>query len=102
MVRYPSCGGSLIPFVKQTGMLELATTVFFSALVVGYIYWVNQYRGIQTPVLLLAITVMIMAYVSNNTRFGRYAYAIGGNGPLSRSQVPTRLSLSALHAYAFS
>ncbi len=45
---------------------------------------VNQYRGIQTPVLLLAITAMIMAYVSNNTRFGRYAYAIGGNREAAR------------------
>ena len=45
---------------------------------------VNQYRGIQTPVLLLAITAVIMAYVSNNTRFGRYAYAIGGNREAAR------------------
>jgi D-xylose transport system permease protein len=64
--------------------LDLATTVFFALLVVGYIYWVNQYRGIQTPVLLLAITAVIMAYVSNNTRFGRYAYAIGGNREAAR------------------
>ena len=64
--------------------LELITTVFFSLLVLGYVYWVNQYRGVQTPVLLLAITAMIMAYVSNNTRFGRYAYAIGGNREAAR------------------
>jgi D-xylose transport system permease protein len=64
--------------------MDLLTTVFFSLLVVGYIYWVNQYRGIQTPVLLLAITAVIMAYVSNNTRFGRYAYAIGGNREAAR------------------
>jgi D-xylose transport system permease protein len=64
--------------------IDLATTVFYSLLVVGYIFWVNQYRGIQTPVLLLAITAVIMAYVSNNTRFGRYAYAIGGNREAAR------------------
>lgn len=64
--------------------LDLATTIFYAALVIGYIYWVNQYRGIQTPVLLLAITAAIMAYVSNNTRFGRYAYAIGGNREAAR------------------
>ncbi len=56
----------------------------FSMLVLGYVYLVNQYRGIQTPVLLLAITAIIMAYVSNNTRFGRYAYAIGGNREAAR------------------
>ena len=64
--------------------MDLITTIFFSLLVVGYVYWVNQYRGIQTPVLLLAITAVIMAYVSNNTRFGRYAYAIGGNREAAR------------------
>jgi D-xylose transport system permease protein len=64
--------------------LDLATTLFLALLVVGYVYWVNQYRGIQTPVLLLAITAVIMAYVSNNTRFGRYAYAIGGNREAAR------------------
>jgi len=64
--------------------LELLTTAFFSLLVLGYVYWVNQYRGVQTPVLLLAITAIIMAYVSNNTRFGRYAYAIGGNREAAR------------------
>ena len=64
--------------------LDMATTIFYSALVIAYVYWVNQYRGIQTPVLLLAITAMIMAYVSNNTRFGRYAYAIGGNREAAR------------------
>jgi D-xylose transport system permease protein len=49
-----------------------------------YVYSVNQYRGIQNPVLLLVITAGIMMYVSNNTRFGRYAYAIGGNRDAAR------------------
>ncbi|MFN3331749.1 MAG: sugar ABC transporter permease [Caldilinea sp.] len=64
--------------------LDIVTTIFYAVLVIGYVYWVNQYRGIQTPVLLLAITAAIMAYVSNNTRFGRYAYAIGGNREAAR------------------
>lgn len=64
--------------------IDLATTIFYSLLVIGYVFWVNQYRGIQAPVLLLAIAAIIMAYVSNNTRFGRYAYAIGGNREAAR------------------
>jgi D-xylose transport system permease protein len=54
----------------------------FSNLV--YVYNVNSYKGIQNPVLLLAITAMIMIYLSNNTRFGRYSYAIGGNRDAAR------------------
>lgn len=58
---------------------DLLKTTFFSALVVGYVYRVNDYRGMPNGVLLLAIVVVAVSYVSNNTRFGRYAYAIGGN-----------------------
>lgn len=64
--------------------MDLLGTVFFSVLVIAYIFIVNQYNGVQVPVLLLAVTALIMAYVSNNTRFGRYAYAIGGNREAAR------------------
>ncbi|MBI9050454.1 MAG: sugar ABC transporter permease [Anaerolineaceae bacterium] len=64
--------------------LDLLITVFFSILFIGYVFVVNQYRGIQVPVLLLAVVAIIFSYVSNNTRFGRYAYAIGGNREAAR------------------
>jgi D-xylose transport system permease protein len=35
-------------------------------------------------VLILAVIVVLMSYVSTNTRFGRYAYAIGGNREAAR------------------
>ena len=64
--------------------MDLLGTIFFSVLVIAYIFIVNRYNGVQVPVLLLAVTALIMAYVSNNTRFGRYAYAIGGNREAAR------------------
>jgi len=64
--------------------VELAGIIITSALVFGYIYWVNEYRGIQTPVFLLALTALVMSHLANNTRFGRYAYAIGGNREAAR------------------
>jgi D-xylose transport system permease protein len=64
--------------------LDMVSTLVFSGLVVAYIFIVNQYNGVQVPVLLLIITAVIMSYVSNNTRFGRYAYAIGGNREAAR------------------
>jgi D-xylose transport system permease protein len=48
------------------------------------VYMVNKYNGISIPVLLLALVAVVIAYVSNNTRFGRYAYAIGGNREAAR------------------
>ncbi len=64
--------------------LDMLKTILFAALVVVYVYVVNQYNGVPIPVFLLAITAVVMAYVSNNTRFGRYAYAIGGNREAAR------------------
>ena len=64
--------------------LDLLITSFFSALVIGYVYIVNQYNGVQIPVLLLAIATVVMSYMASNTRFGRYAYAIGGNREAAR------------------
>jgi D-xylose transport system permease protein len=53
-------------------------------LVLVYLLSVNAYRGIPVPVLLLAVVALIMMYISNNTRFGRYVYAYGGNREAAR------------------
>ncbi len=63
---------------------DLLRTIFFSLLVLVYVFIVNKYNGVQFPVLLLALTAIIVSYVSTNTRFGRYAYAIGGNREAAR------------------
>ncbi|MBN1121021.1 MAG: sugar ABC transporter permease [Anaerolineae bacterium] len=64
--------------------LDLIQTVLFALLIIGYVFVVNKYKGVQVPVLLLAVFSVILSYVSNNTRFGRYAYAIGGNREAAR------------------
>jgi D-xylose transport system permease protein len=64
--------------------LDVLKTALFAVLVLGYVYMVNKYNGISIPVLLLALVAVVIAYVSNNTRFGRYAYAIGGNREAAR------------------
>jgi D-xylose transport system permease protein len=72
-------GFELKPFYQ-----DVLRTAFFSVMVLLYVFYVNQYNGVQVPVLLLAATVIIVSYMSTNTRFGRYAYAIGGNREASR------------------
>jgi D-xylose transport system permease protein len=64
--------------------LDLVSAVIPAILILAYIISVNAYKGIPVPVLLLAIVAMVMVYVANNTRFGRYAYAIGGNREAAR------------------
>ncbi len=72
--------GFEVPPLQQ----DLLKASIFSALVLGFVLLMNQYRGVQVPVLILAVFVVGMTYVSNNTRFGRYCYAIGGNEEASR------------------
>lgn len=66
---------------------DVAKTGLFSLLLLVYVLVVNSYStapGIPLPVLLLGIVAAVMTYVTNNTRFGRYAYAIGGNREAAR------------------
>jgi D-xylose transport system permease protein len=71
-------------FELQSIYIDLLSTGFSALVLLIYVYNVNNYKGIQNPVLLLAITAMVMIYLSNNTRFGRYSYAIGGNRDAAR------------------
>ncbi len=63
---------------------DMISAVIPAVLVLAYVLSVNAYKGIPVPVLLLAVVALVMLYVSNNTRFGRYVYAIGGNREAAR------------------
>lgn len=64
--------------------MDILKTALYSVLIVAYVAIVNSFNGVSIPVLLLALSAVVMSYVSNNTRFGRYAYAIGGNREAAR------------------
>jgi len=63
---------------------DILKTALLAALVFGYVGYVNAYSGVPICVLILGILAVIVAYVSNNTKFGRYTYAIGGNREAAR------------------
>jgi D-xylose transport system permease protein len=71
-------------FTPRPLYLDLLTVGIVAFLILAYIYSVNNYKGIPAPVLVLAVVAVIMAYAANNTRFGRYTYAIGGNREAAR------------------
>ena len=83
--KYGVATGSLV--------LELVRAALFAALVFGYVIIVNrtfdaeapaESRGVPLLVVILAVIVILMSYISRNTRFGRYTYAIGGNREAAR------------------
>ncbi|HZU86044.1 MAG TPA: sugar ABC transporter permease [Anaerolineaceae bacterium] len=64
--------------------LDVLITTLYAGVIILYVAVVNNFNGVQVPVLLLGITAVLMSYMTNNTRFGRYAYAIGGNREAAR------------------
>ena len=72
-------GFKLVPFYR-----DLLKAVVISALVAFFIFIMNSYRGIPNPVLLMAVVAVMFTYLANNTKFGRYSYALGGNKEATR------------------
>jgi len=58
---------------------DLVVASVYSALVLGFVLIMNSYKGLQIPVLIMTIIAIMVTYLTNNTRFGRYIYAVGGN-----------------------
>lgn len=50
-----------------------------AVVLLGAIYLLNDYRGVPTPVLLLAALMLAGIFMATRTAFGRRIYAIGGN-----------------------
>ena len=55
-----------------------------SALIVAFVAALNSYAGVPVPVLILVLIALVGTFVTENTRFGRYLYAIGGNPEAAR------------------
>ena len=64
--------------------LDILKAGSFSALVLTFVFIMNTYRGIPIPVLLMAVVAVFFTYLTNNTKFGRHAYALGGNKEATR------------------
>jgi D-xylose transport system permease protein len=55
-----------------------------SVLIVAFVAALNAYAGVPVPVLILVLIALVGTFVTENTRFGRYLYAIGGNSEAAR------------------
>lgn len=50
-----------------------------AVIVLGAIWLLNDYRGVPTPVLILALLMLAGMFMATRTAFGRRIYATGGN-----------------------
>jgi D-xylose transport system permease protein len=55
-----------------------------SIVIVGFIFLMNQAGGVPIPVIFLLAVALVGAFLTANTTFGRYLYAIGGNPDAAR------------------
>ncbi len=71
--------------------------------VLSLILILNDYRGVPTPVLLLAVFLIAGTIIAKNTQFGRRIYAIGGNIEASRLSgidvEKTKLAVYAMNGF---
>lgn len=78
-------------FTLEPAAVAISKFLILSQLVAIFVVVCNQYRGIPLSALILAVTALIMAVLTKQTRFGRYLYAIGSNEEAALvSGVPVR------------
>ena len=78
---------------------ELLKAIIPVAAVIGFIYVMNSYAGIPIPVLIFLAIALLGFFITNNTTFGRYLYAIGGNAEAARlSGINNRLNIMKVFA----
>ncbi|HYO92731.1 MAG TPA: hypothetical protein VEQ40_13905, partial [Pyrinomonadaceae bacterium] len=55
-----------------------------SAVILVFVYVLNSYAGVPIPVMILLVVALAGWFITQNTTFGRYLYAIGGNPDAAR------------------
>jgi D-xylose transport system permease protein len=63
---------------------ELLGSIIPITAIVLFIVIMNSYAGIPIPVLIFLAIAFLGFFITNNTTFGRYIYAIGGNAEAAR------------------
>ncbi len=53
--------------------------ILIDAVIIVYTYKLMQYKGIPVMLLWILVVVVVFAFITSSTVFGRYFYAVGGN-----------------------
>jgi D-xylose transport system permease protein len=67
-----------------SGAAIVIRTVIPSVAIIAFIVLMNQAGGLPIPVIFLLAVALAGAFITANTTFGRYLYAIGGNPDAAR------------------
>ena len=58
---------------------DIVKIVIIAVAVMWFFFKLANYKGIPTSLIWIGIVLLAYAYITSNTRMGRYLYAVGGN-----------------------
>jgi putative multiple sugar transport system permease protein len=64
--------------------LFILQVLIISSVIMVFFYWLSRYKGMPTVLVLIGILIIAYTFVTQNTVFGRYIYAMGGNQTAAR------------------
>src|SRR5205085_12327777 len=71
--------------IDRSGTGAMITRILIPAIVIAvFIYMMNTQGGVPIPVFVFLVVAIIGAFLTQNTTFGRYLYAVGGNPDAAR------------------
>jgi D-xylose transport system permease protein len=71
-------------FAVEPMAVSVLRMVLIGALILGFVYLMNSYKGIPVPFIMVIVLGLIFTFIAKNTTFGRQIYAIGGNPEAAR------------------
>ncbi len=78
----------------------LMKTILPIAVIVAFVFVMNSYEGTPIPVLIFLAVALVGYFITNNTTFGRYLYAIGGNAEAARlSGINNKINIVKVFAF---
>ncbi len=79
---------------------EIIKSILPTAAIIGFIFVMNSYAGVPIPVLIFLVVALVGFFITNNTTFGRYLYAIGGNADAARlSGINNKINIVKVFAF---
>jgi len=79
---------------------EILKSILPIAAIIVFIFVMNSYAGVPIPVLIFLVIALVGFFITNNTTFGRYLYAIGGNADAARlSGINNKINIVKVFAF---
>ena len=66
-------------YAMSSAAVDFGRIAIIAALIIAYSWKLANYKGIPVMLLWILLVVLLYAFITSKTAFGRYFYAVGGN-----------------------